>query len=134
MAKQGGLNLVMVAENSDPPVCKIVDFGKLIYEQKKKDKDQRRHQHAQKHKEIKFTPSIDPHDYQIKITHAIEFLEKNYKLKATMMFRGREMAHKELGFGVMERLVKDLAAHGVPEAPPKLIGRSIIINFSPEAK
>lgn len=134
LAKQAGLNLVLVAGNAEPPVCKIIDFGKLIYEQKKKDKDQKRHQHAQKHKEVKFTSNIDPHDYQIKVSHTVEFLKKNYKVKATMIFRGREMAHKELGFDIMERLVKDVAGHGVPEAPPKLMGRNIIVSFSPSVK
>ncbi|MFZ2657392.1 MAG: translation initiation factor IF-3 [Victivallales bacterium] len=131
LAKQGGLDLALVADNATPPVCRIVNFGKLIYEQKKKEKEQRKLQHAHKAKEIKFSCNIDPHDYSIKINHAIEFLQKSYNLKASMMFKGREMAHKELGFGIMQKVVKDLEGHGIAEAPPKLMGRSIIINFNP---
>lgn len=132
IAQQNGLDLVAVAEQANPPVCKIMDFGKYIYEQKKKEKEQKKHQHAQKQKEIKFSASIDPHDYGIKIDHAIEFLKDGHKVKATMMFRGRELSHKEIGFDVMNKVVKDLAEYGTPEAPPKLIGKNIITNFNPK--
>ncbi len=132
LAFQSGLDLVSVAEQTEPPVCKIMDFGKFLYEQKKKEKEQKKHQHAQKLKEIKFSASIDPHDYSIKIGHATEFLKESHKVKASMMFRGREMSHKEIGFEVMNNVVKDLDAYGVPESPPKLIGKSIIINFNPK--
>jgi translation initiation factor IF-3 len=114
-----------------PPVCRIINYGKLIYEHKKKEKDQRKQQHANKVKEVKFGANIDPHDYQIKINHAIEFLSKSYKVKASMMFKGREMAHKELGYSIMQKVVKDLETHGIAESAPKLIGRSIFINFNP---
>ena len=131
LAKQAGFDLALVADQATPPVCRIVNFGKLIYEQKKKDKEQRKLQHQHKVKEIKFGCNIDPHDYQIKMSHAIEFLQKGYKLKASMMFKGREMAHKELGFGIMQKVIKELEGQGVAENTPKLIGRSIIININP---
>lgn len=131
VAKQSGLDLVLVADNATPPVCRIINYGKVIYEQRKKEKEQRKLQHAHKAKEIKFGCNIDPHDYQIKINHAIDFLKKSYNLKASMMFKGREMAHKELGFGIMQKVVKDLEGHGIAENTPRLIGRSIIINFNP---
>ncbi len=109
-----------------------MNFGKFIYEQRKKEKDQKKHQHSQKLKEIKFTPTIDQHDYMIKINHAVEFLKKEHKLKTSMMFRGREMSHKEIGFEIMNRVIKDLAEFGDPDSHPRMIGRSIILNFTPK--
>jgi translation initiation factor IF-3 len=131
LSRQEGLDLVVVADNVTPPVCRIINYGKLIYEHKRKEKDQRKQQHANKVKEVKFGANIDPHDYQIKINHAIEFLTKSYKVKTSMMFKGREMAHKELGYAIMQKVVKDLEGHGIAETAPKLIGRSIFINFNP---
>lgn len=130
-AAEAGLDLVIVAESSKPPVCRIMDFGKLRYEQKKKLKDQKKHQHASKQKEIKFRVSIDTHDYDYKINHALEFLEKGYKLKITLMFRGREMAHKDIGFELIKRIIQSLEAHGVLEQEPKLMGRNISVTFTP---
>ena len=134
LAKEAGLNLVMVAENAKPQVCRIMDFGKLQYERKKKIRDQKKHHHAQKLKEVKFRLRIEKHDYDYKINHAIEFLEKGYKLKATLMFRGREMAHKEFGFELMQKVVSDLEEHGKAEANPKMMGLNITVTFSPIAK
>ncbi len=131
MAKEVGLNLVMVAENAKPQVCRIMDFGKLQYERKKKIRDQKKHHHAQKLKEVKFRLRIEKHDYDYKINHAIEFLEKGYKLKASLMFRGREMAHKDFGFGLMNNIIEDLEEHGKAEAAPKLMGRNITVTFAP---
>ena len=134
LAKQAGLDLVMVSENSNPAVCRMMDFGKLQYERKKKIRDQKKHHHAQKLKEVKFRLRIEKHDYDYKIKHAVEFLEKGYKLKASLMFRGREMAHKEFGFELMNDVIKDLEEYGKPEAPPKLNGRNITVTFSPVKK
>jgi translation initiation factor IF-3 len=131
LAKEVGLNLVMVAENANPQVCRIMDFGKLQYERKKKIREQKKHHHAQKLKEVKFRLRIEKHDYDYKINHAIEFLEKGYKLKATMMFRGREMAHKEFGFQLMKNVVSDLVEHGKAESDPKLMGRNVSVTFTP---
>lgn len=131
LAEEAGLDVVLVAENANPAVCRIMDFGKLVYEQKKKVKDQKKHQHAQKNKEIKFRVNIDPHDYQIKVNHAIEFFEKGYKVKVTLMFRGREMAHKEIGFEVIQKVIGDLEEYATPDSQPKLMGRNISVSFSP---
>ena len=134
LAKEEGLNLVMVSESSNPPVCRIMDFGKLQYERKKKIRDQRKSHHAQKLKEVKFRLRIEKHDYEYKINHAVEFLKKGYKLKASLMFRGREMAHKDFGFELMNNVVSDLEEYGKAEAPPKLMGRNITVTFAPVKK
>lgn len=131
LARVGDLDLVLVADNINPPVCKVMNFGKYIYEQKKKEKEQRKAQHVQKVKELKFTLHIDPHDYQTKLKHAIEFLKDGCKLKATMMFRGREMAHQELGMNIMKNLIKDLENVGTPDTEPKMFGRNMVLTFNP---
>lgn len=131
-AKEAGLDLVLVAENSTPPVCRIQDFGKLQYEQKKKLKVQKKNTAAQKTKEIKFRMRIDKHDYDVKLNHAKEFLREGSKLKVTLMFRGREMAHQEMGFELIERVTADLADSGVVDAPAKLFGRNIQMSFNPK--
>ena len=133
LAKAAGLDVVLVADKTEPPVCRIMDFGKLLYEQKKKQKDQRKHQHTQKLKEIKFHVSIDPHDYGYKLKHAMEFLGEKDKLKITIMFRGREMAHKEMGFEFSKRIVEELKDYGELEEEPKLIGRNINLAFNPKS-
>ena len=113
------------------PVCRIMDFGKLCYEQKKKMKDQKRHNQAQKVKEIKFRLNIDTHDYEFKIAHGIEFLEEGNKLKVTIMFKGREMAHPEKGFELIDKITESLKDKGVLDAPGKLLGRNICVSYSP---
>jgi len=134
MAKEAGLNLVIVSETSNPPVCRIMDYGKLQYDRKKKIRDQKKSHHAQKLKEVKFRLRIENHDYEYKINHAIEFLGKGYKLKASLMFRGREMAHKDFGFELMQRVIKDLEEYGKAESNPKLMGRNITVTFTPIKK
>jgi len=131
LAVKAELDLVLVAENAEPNVCRIMDFGKLVYGHKKKIKEQKRHQHTQKLKEIKFRLRIDSHDYKYKVNHAVEFLEKGFKVKTTLMFKGRELAHKELGFDMMNKLVEDLSEHGAPDDKLKFIGRNITATFSP---
>ncbi|MBN2642983.1 MAG: translation initiation factor IF-3 [Victivallales bacterium] len=131
MAVEAALDLVLVAEKATPPVCRIMDFGKLQYEQKRNLRSQKKSNHAQKVKEVKFRVNIDKHDYEYKIHHAVEFLSKGHKLKATLMFRGREMAHKEIGFELIEQVVKDLEEHGTADAKPKLMGRNISLTFTP---
>jgi translation initiation factor IF-3 len=132
-AKAAGLDLVIVAEKSTPPVCRIMDFGKLRYEQKKKLKAQKSHQHANKLKEVKFRVSIDEHDYQYKVAHAVEFLTKGNKVKVTLMFRGREMAHKDIGFELINRIIEDVKEYGVADGNPSLLGRNIIVTLSPHS-
>jgi translation initiation factor IF-3 len=129
LALEVGLDLVEVAPNATPPVCRIMDFGKYVYEEQKK------HSHAKatgsKIKEIEFTARIEQHDYETKLRHAEEFLDHGNKVKMRLKFRGREMAHTELGFGVMKRAVVDLASMGHPDAEPKLIGRNIHVMLTP---
>ena len=131
MARANGVDLVEIAANATPPVCRLVDYGKFRYEQSKKDKESRKHQHANKVKEIQLSASIDPHDFAVKLGHAIDFLCDEMKVKASLRFRGREMAHKEFGFQVVEKFIKELAPYGHPDAPPKLAGRSIHLMLSP---
>jgi translation initiation factor IF-3 len=128
-AQSLGLDLVEVAPNANPPVCKIVDFGKYRYDLAKQEKD--RKSVGSKLKEIKFRVNIDPHDYLTKVRHAEEFLDKGNKVKVQLQFRGREMSHKELGYGLMERLKEDLTTMGQVEMEPKLMGKSINMTISP---
>ena len=124
-----GLDLVEVAPTANPPVCKIVDFGKYRYDLSKQDKD--RKSTGSKLKEIKFRVNIDPHDYMIKVRHAEEFLDKGNKVKVHLQLRGRELSHKELGFQLMQRLKEDLSSMGQAEMEPKLMGKSIGMTISP---
>jgi translation initiation factor IF-3 len=130
LALEVGLDLVEVAPNATPvPVCRIMDFGKYVYEEQKK------HSHAKstasKIKEIEFTARIAQNDFNTKLRHAEEFLDHGNKVKLRLKFRGREMAHQELGFEVMKRAVVDLAGMGHPDAEPKLIGRNIHVMLTP---
>src|SRR3954470_23661242 len=129
LALENGLDLVEFAPNATPPVCRIIDFGKWVYEEQKK------HSHAKstasKIKEIEFTARIAPHDFETKLRHAEEFLHHGNKVKMRLKFRGREMAHTELGFGVMKKAVVELANMGHPDSEPKLIGRNIHVMLTP---
>jgi translation initiation factor IF-3 len=129
-AQEMGLDLVEVAPNAQPPVCRIVDFGKFKYELSKHDKE-KKHNAASKMKEIKFRVNIGSHDYETKLRHAEEFLDKGNKVRMLLQFRGREMAHQELGMGLMGKIRKDLENMGHPEAEPKLVGRNIFMTVVP---
>ena len=131
MARNNGVDLVEIAATANPPVCRLVDYGKFRYEQSKKDKESKKRQHATKVKEIQLSPGIDPHDFGVKVTHAIEFLCEDMKVKVTLKFRGREMAHKEFGFKRIEEFVRQTAAWGHPDAQPKLVGKGIVLMISP---
>lgn len=131
MARVQGVDLVEVAPNATPPVCRLVDYGKYRYEQAKRDKESKKRQHANKVKEVQLSPSIDPHDFQVKLAHAIDFLCEEMKVKISLRFRGREMAHKEFGFQVVEKFIKECALYGHPDSPPKLVGRGIVLMLSP---
>ncbi len=124
-----GLNLVEVAPNAAPPVCRIVDFGKYRYELSKQDKEKKTA--AGKLKEIKFRVNIDDHDYLTKVRRAEEFLDKGFKLKIHLQFRGREMAHQELGMALMQRVKADLNTMAHVEMEPRLVGKSIGMTLSP---
>lgn len=130
-AKELGLDLVEIAPNVKPPVCRIVDYGKYKYEQskqKKSDKPKKRE------KEVKFRVNIDPHDYGIKLMHAEDFLAHGFKVRIQLQFRGRQMAHKELGFELMQRVKEDLSTMANVDLEPKLNNRNILMMVSPLPK
>ena len=131
LARQRGVDLVEIAANANPPVCKIIDFGKYRYEQSKKDKESKKSQHAGRVKEIQLSPTIDPHDFSVKLQHGIDFLCEEMKVKISLRFRGREMAHTEYGFQQVNNFIKELAPWGTPDAPPKLIGKGINVMVNP---
>lgn len=130
-ARTKGVDLVEVAPNANPPVCKLIDFGKFKYELNKKEKESKKHQHANKVKEVQLSPGIDPHDFGVKLTHAIDFLCEEMKVKVVLKFRGREMAHKEIGFQQIEKFTREVAPYGHPDNDAKLAGRAITVMFSP---
>ena len=130
-AQQRGMDLVEVAPNATPPVCKITDFGKFKYEQEKREREARKHQHSTKVKEIKLRLNIDTHDYEIKLDHMREFLTEGMKVKVSLQFRGRENAHPEYGQQMMQKVLDDLQGAGRAEMTPKQMGRSITMLVSP---
>lgn len=132
MAQEAGLDLVEIAPNAEPPVCKIIDYGKFRYDQTKREKESKKAQHQVKVKEIKLKPNIDEHDFQTKLKQAQTFLEKGNKVKVTCMFRGREMAYPQLGKKVVDRMCQELQEFANVEAPAKLMGRSMICVLAPQ--
>ena len=128
-AQQAGLDLVEVAPTANPPVCRIVDFGKFKYEISKHDKDKK--SASSKLKEIKFRVNISEHDYETKLRHAEEFLDKSNKVRVQLQFRGRENAHKELGMILMNKISVDLSTMANVEQPPKLMGRAVTMTLAP---
>ena len=131
MARQHGVDLVEISANATPPVCRLVDFGKFRYEQAKREKESKKHQHASTVKEVQLSPRIDPHDLNVKIGHAIDFLCEDMKVKVALKFRGREMAHTEFGFSVINQFLTAIAPYGHPDFEPKLIGRGVNVMISP---
>jgi len=131
LARTAGVDLVEIAPNANPPVCRIVDFGKFRYEQAKKEKESKKNQHAGTVKEIQLSPRIDPHDLGVKTSHAIDFLCEDMKVKVALRFRGREMAHTEFGFQVINKFIENIAPWGHADFQPKLIGRNINLMISP---
>lgn len=132
LAQQAGLDLVEVAPMAKPPVCRIMDFSKYKYEQEKKEKEARKKQHAIHIKEIRLKPKIGDHDYLVKLSFIKKFLERGDKVKVTLLFRGREMAHPELGTRVLERLKGDIAEVAQIEKPPLREGRAVIMVVAPK--
>lgn len=130
LAGKQGLNLVEIAPNATPPVCRIVDIGKYRYELAKKEKESRKHQHANRLKEVKFHVNIGHHDYKIKLQRAEEFLRKGCKVKASVFFRGREMVHPELGVALMKRFIQDCATFSTADAQPRMMGRSLNVMMT----
>jgi translation initiation factor IF-3 len=131
LARHHAVDLVEIASTAVPPVCRLVDFGKYRYEMAKKEKESKKHQHASIVKEVQLSPRIDPHDLGIKLDHAINFLCEDMKVKIALKFRGREMAHTEVGFAVINKFLAEIAPYGHPDFPPKLNGRAINVMISP---
>lgn len=121
-----------VAPSADPPVCKIIDYGKYRYEQQKKAKEQKKKSQTVKLKELRFRPNTDTHDFNFKTRHAREFLEDNNKVKAWVQFRGRDIVHKDRGRDLLERFIEELEDVGKVDQPPKMEGRRMTVILSPE--
>ena len=132
MAADAGLDLVEIAPNADPPVCKILDFGKYKYEEQKKKNEARKKQKVIEVKEIKLRPSIDDHDYDVKKKSMFKFIDEGDKVKVTMRFRGRELAHQDLGMNVLMRVRDDLDEIAKVEQFPRMEGRQMIMVMSPK--
>ncbi|MEC7761918.1 MAG: translation initiation factor IF-3 [Pseudomonadota bacterium] len=131
LAEQAGLDLVEISPNATPPVCKIMDFGKFKYETQKREAEARKNQKTIEVKEVKFRPNTDVHDYDVKMKNVVKFLEKGDKVKVTLRFRGREMAHQNLGRELLERVAEDTKEIGKVENMPKMEGRQMIMMIGP---
>lgn len=127
-----GLDLVEVAPTANPPVCRIMDYGKYRYEQSKKAQEAKKHQKTVQVKEVKFRPKIDEHDYEFKKNHAVRFLKSENKVKATVMFRGREVTHPEIGKEILNRLKDELEPYSNVEREPKLEGYTMTMILAPK--
>ena len=131
-AAEASLDLVEIVPNAEPPVCRIMDYGKFVFEQKKQKQVAKKKQKQVQIKEIKFRPGTGEGDYQVKLRNLIRFLKEGDKTKVTMRFRGREHAHRELGLEVLERVEKDLAEHGEMEQRPQMEGRQMVMVLRPK--
>lgn len=134
LAEQAGLDLVEISPNATPPVCKIMDFGKFKYEQQKRESEARKKQKIIEVKEVKFRPNTDVHDYDVKMRNVVKFLENGDKVKVTLRFRGREMAHQNLGRELLERVAEDVKEIGKVENMPKMEGRQMVMMIGPVTK
>lgn len=131
VADEQGLDLVEIAPNAEPPVCRVMDYGKFKYQQAIKAKQARKNQSRVEVKEMKFRPKIDKGDYETKKGHVLRFLKKGARVKVTIMFRGREMAHPEQGLNVLDRLAEDLKPYATVDSAPKLEGRNMLMVLAP---
>ncbi len=131
MAANAGLDLVEISPNATPPVCKIMDFGKFKYEQQKRESEARKKQKTIEIKEVKFRPGTDTNDYNVKMRNVFKFLENGDKVKITLRFRGREMAHQDLGRQLLERVAEDITEQGKVDNMPKMEGRQMVMMISP---
>lgn len=131
-ARDSGLDLVEISPNANPPVCKLVDYGKFLYEQNKKAHEQKKHQKGGTIKEVKFRPSTAEHDYQVRKNQIIRFLGEGYKVKAMIFHRGREMAHQDVGRSKMERLLKDITDHAQVEFGPRMEANILLALLAPK--
>ena len=132
MAEEAGLDLVEISPNAEPPVCKIMDFGKYKYETQKREAEARKKQHIIEIKEIKFRPGTDTNDYDVKMRSVLKFLSEGDKVKITLRFRGREMAHQQLGVELLNRVSADVVEAGKIESMPRLEGRQMVMMISPK--
>lgn len=131
-ARQNGLDLILISPDANPPVCRIADLGKIKYEQQKKEKQSRRTSKAGQVKEIKMGPKIGEHDFEVKAERTKEFLQKGYKVKVTLHFRGREVTHPEIGRNLLRKMTESVAGLGAPEGNFKQEGRDIVMMISPK--
>jgi len=131
LAEEAGLDLVEISPNAAPPVCKIMDYGKFKYEQQKREAEARKKQHIIEIKEVKFRPGTDIHDYEVKMRNVVRFLEGGDKVKVTLRFRGREMAHQQLGMELLNRVAADVTEIGKIENMPRLEGRQMVMMIGP---
>ena len=131
LAEEAGLDLVEISPNASPPVCKIMDYGKYKYEQQKRESEARKKQKIIEIKEVKFRPNTDTHDYAVKMRNVTRFLEAGDKVKVTLRFRGREMAHQNLGRELLERVAEDVEGLGKVENMPKMEGRQMVMMIGP---
>jgi translation initiation factor IF-3 len=134
LASEQGLDLVEVSPTAEPPVCRILDFGKFLFEQNKKAHAAKRKQKQIQVKEVKFRPGTEEGDYQVKLRNLVRFLSQGDKAKVTLRYRGREMVHQELGARLLQRVQQDLAEHAVVEQLPKLEGRQLVMVMAPKKK
>lgn len=132
-AHGAGLDLVEVAPNAEPPVCKIMDYGKFRYQKNKRTQEAKKKQTVIQVKEVKFRPKTDQHDIQFKLRHILRFLGQKDKVKVTVLFRGRELAHKDRGMDVLDRVLAELKDQVIVELPPKQEGRTLIMILAPKA-
>ena len=130
ISTEKGLDLVLISENAVPPICKLVDYGQFMYQQKKKSKQGKKS--VQVTKELKMSPKISEHDYQVRLNQGFKFLEKKYKIKLTIFFKGREIVHSELGYELANRYINDIKELGNAENQPSMSGRSLIVIISPK--
>ena len=131
LAEEAGLDLVEISPTAVPPVCKIMDFGKFKYETQKKEAEARKNQKVIEIKEVKFRPGTDTHDYEVKMRSVFKFLEEGDKVKVTLRFRGREMAHQDLGKALLDRIAEDVKSEGKIESFPRLEGRQMVMMIGP---
>jgi translation initiation factor IF-3 len=131
-ANEFNLDLVEVVPQANPPVCRIIDFSKYRYEQEKREKEVKKHQKQAQIKEVRLRPHIGVHDYEVKLKHIKEFLEKKHKVRVRMWFRGREIAHKEIGNRIISNLLKDIEKVGRIDREPHMLGKTLVLILSPE--
>jgi len=132
LAQEKGLDLIEISPNSNPPVCRIADYGKFNYERQKKEKEAKKHQVVMTVKEVRFNPNTDKHDIEFKTKHLYQFLMEGHKVKAYVMFKGRMITHPEFGRKLMDDIVNKLSEVGKLEAPPKMEGKQLIAYFMPD--